>query len=265
MNPDISEFSYGYALTDELINWHGTRLTAAPVFPSLYQEGRTGGGYDVMLQRPGLPLFLQFKLSDCMVRKNAQEVKDGIFSTPYYRMHIRPTRHSEQHEMLLDLERTGTGNEAYYSAPAFHRPEELNDAYLRHEVRSRSLWIRPSVIGPLPDDRHHYVAFQIPGMPHFRSKPRKLDTKGDFEEFTSRVEVSYSEKGETALGKDNLNKLADSLKIITERCRDISKEYKRISDAQLKKIHPLDRIGFYAHIFMDCHLFIVREKQSYSR
>jgi len=32
MNPDISDFSYGYALTDELINWHGTTLTAARSF-----------------------------------------------------------------------------------------------------------------------------------------------------------------------------------------------------------------------------------------
>jgi hypothetical protein len=148
MKPDISEFSYGYALTDELIHWHGTSLTAAPVFPSLYQEGQTGGGYDVMLQRPGLPLFLQFKLSDCMIRSSAQEVQDGLFNVPYYRMHIRPARHSEQHEMLLDLE--SRGNEVYYLAPAFHTPEELNDSYLTHQVRARSLWLRPSIIGPLP-------------------------------------------------------------------------------------------------------------------
>ncbi len=68
MKPEMSEFSYGYALTDELIHWHGTSLTAAPIFPSLYQEGKSGGGYDVMLQRSGIPLFLQFKLADQMVR-----------------------------------------------------------------------------------------------------------------------------------------------------------------------------------------------------
>ena len=49
MKPNISEFIYGYALTSELISWHGTSITAAPVFPSLYQEGQAGGGYDVML------------------------------------------------------------------------------------------------------------------------------------------------------------------------------------------------------------------------
>jgi hypothetical protein len=86
MKPDISEFSYGYALTDELIHWHGTGITAVPIFPSLYDERQPGGGYDVKLDRGGIPLFLQFKLSDCMVRGTAQEVRSGSFSCPFYRI-----------------------------------------------------------------------------------------------------------------------------------------------------------------------------------
>jgi len=47
MTPDISEFSYGFALTHELIALAGEPLRAAPIFPSLIEEGRAGGGYDV--------------------------------------------------------------------------------------------------------------------------------------------------------------------------------------------------------------------------
>src|SRR5262249_39334530 len=47
------------------------------------------------------------KLAHCMVRNNASEARDGTLAVPYYRMHLRPARHSDQHEMLLDLERTG--------------------------------------------------------------------------------------------------------------------------------------------------------------
>jgi hypothetical protein len=259
LNPDISEFSYGYALTDELIHWHDTPLTAAPVFPSLYQEGQAGGGYDVKLQQPGLPLFLQFKLSHCMVRNNAQEAKDGIFATPFYRMHIRPARHSEQHEMLLDLE--NAGNNVYYSAPAFHTPEELNDAYLTHQVRTRSLWLRPSVIGPLPDDGWHHVAFQIPGTHHFCSKPRPMDTKGDFEEFTRWMEGSFRQRAKIALSKDALHQTADTIAEIATKRRDISYDSKRLFRAELERRHPLDQIAFYSHVFLDCQLFIVSEKQ----
>ncbi len=130
MTPNISEFSYGYALTEELIKGFGKSITSAPVFPSLYQEGKTGGGWDVKLDKGGIPLFLQFKLSHFMKNANANERKNGTFSSPYYRMHIRPITHSKQHELLLDLE--NTGNVVYYSAPGFHEPDELNDAYLNN-------------------------------------------------------------------------------------------------------------------------------------
>jgi hypothetical protein len=259
LRPDISEFSYGYALTEELIHWHGTELTAAPLFPSLYQEGQEGGGYDLMLERPGIPLFLQFKLSDCMVRNTAKEVKGGILSTPCYRMHIRPARHSQQHEMLLDLE--NDGNEVYYCAPAFHSPEELNNAYLNHQVRNRSLWLRPSFIGPLMDDRDHHVSFKIPGVHHFFSQPRKLESKGDFSEFTRKTGAAYRQKSKSALSDNRLAELADSLRIITEKRRDIHRDSKRSTDIELQTRHPIERIIFYARVFMDCQVFLVSEKQ----
>jgi len=258
MKPDISEFSYGYALTDELINWHGTSLTAAPVFPSLYQEGQAGGGYDVMLQRPGLPLFLQFKLSHCMVRRTAQEVIDGIFQPPFYRMKVRPARHSDQHEMLLDLE--NAGNEVYYSAPAFHTPDEFNEAYLLHQVKARSLWIRPSQIGPLPDGRDHHVAFLLGSTPHFCSKPRPLKTSGNLEEFEHSIERSYKEKSSTSLERNVLEHTANFLSEIAEKRRDISFESKRDARVRLANRHPLERIAFYSQVFLDSQLFIVRER-----
>lgn len=65
MQPDISEFSYGYALTEEFIFRSGMPLRAAPLFPSLLSEGKTGGGFDVSIPFVGYPLFLQFKLSHC--------------------------------------------------------------------------------------------------------------------------------------------------------------------------------------------------------
>ena len=61
MRPNISEFSYGYALTNELINLHGIGTSTGPVCPSLYDEGKSGGGWDVKLNSGGVPLFLQFK------------------------------------------------------------------------------------------------------------------------------------------------------------------------------------------------------------
>jgi hypothetical protein len=86
----FSEFSYGYCLTEDLVVGQNMPLTAAPVFPSLIEEGQTGVGYDVRFDRPGTPLFLQFKLVHQMVKANAKEAKQGHFQPPFYRMHLAP-------------------------------------------------------------------------------------------------------------------------------------------------------------------------------
>lgn len=156
MVPDISEFSYGFALTRELIALTGD-LKAAPVFPSLIAEGKKGGGYDVNLDIPGFPLFIQFKRSECMVRRTARETRSPMnFATPFYRMKIAERSRSAQHEMLLDLD--GGPNEVFYAAPLFHTVEELNKAYLANSVSAQSCYVRPSKIGKLDGEAHH-VAF----------------------------------------------------------------------------------------------------------
>jgi hypothetical protein len=53
VTPDISEFSYGFALTQELISAADPPVRAAPILPSLIKEGRTAGGYDAHLDIPG--------------------------------------------------------------------------------------------------------------------------------------------------------------------------------------------------------------------
>ncbi len=155
MKPMISEFSYGYALTEELARGIVGRLIGAPIFPSLYQEGQPGGGYDVQLPRRGAPLFLQFKLSHYMNRSTAAEW--DAYSSPYYRIYLRARRHSSQHDLLQQWE--ARGYEVYYAAPIFHTSEELDAAYRTRLVFDKSAFFRPNDIGPLPDDDEHYVVF----------------------------------------------------------------------------------------------------------
>ena len=258
MHPNISEFSYGFAVTDELIYWHGTSITAAPVFPSLYQEGQQGGGYDVMIQRDGIPLFLQFKLSYCMVRQYAREAHLGLLPLPYYRMYLRPAKHSNQHEMLLDLETAG--NEVYYSAPAFHQSWELNEAYLKHIVISRSEWIRPWFIGPLPDDDEHYIAFKQPNSLVFCSEPKRIQGKYGYDDFKNTVLSRVEKEGKVALKIDNLSKLANTIAEISQKRIDIPPKVQESTREELRKRHPLAQIAFYALTYLDTQLFIVQGK-----
>ena len=159
MKPQISEFSYGFALTNELVGW--MPLSVAPIFPSLIEEGKVGGGYDVKLDSPGVPLFLQFKRSHCMTRRSAREYKavsasGGNLNIPYYRFPITEAPISDQHEMLMELD-DGL-NMVFYAAPRFHQLSEINAAWNTTSVVNRSIFISPNSIGTL-DDKSHAVAF----------------------------------------------------------------------------------------------------------
>lgn len=82
METRLTEFSYGYCVTEELANGSGTGLKAAPYFPSLYAEGKKGGGFDVKI---GSALFLQFKLCEEMRRRTALETQRGLLQPPFFR------------------------------------------------------------------------------------------------------------------------------------------------------------------------------------
>jgi hypothetical protein len=153
MIPQISEFSYGFALTNEIAAWAPLKL--APIFPSLIEEGKKGGGYDVKLDMPGVPLYLQFKRGYRMTRRTANEVKqyNKRLKIPFHRFYITDSGTSDQHTMLLALD--DGKNDVYYAAPRFDRIVEINAAWAAKEVAERSIFIRPQVIGELDDEMHH--------------------------------------------------------------------------------------------------------------
>jgi hypothetical protein len=256
MHPDISEFSYGYALTETLISASPTPIRAAPIFPSLIEEGSPGGGYDVQIPFPGTPLFLQFKLSHCMVRDTAAEAQKGIFSTPYYRMHLRPTKHSQQHPMLLALEATGAA--VFYAAPRFHTPSELNDAYTTRQVVHRSILIQPSRIGALPDDEDHYVAFKTGYAIYVCSdKPRQIADSTDNREFIEGLGKAFGNSSRLERNRDSVSDWADRLDDIV---RDHRWYIEWITDQRLDALRdggPLARFSYLARTFFGCNVVLV--------
>ncbi len=183
MTPEISEFSYGFALTNELVGW--TPLNAAPIFPSLIEEGKADGGYDVKFDKPGAPLFLQFKRSDCMKYRSAREIKKyGLPLVPdFYRFPITARKKSFQHTSLVTLD-DGI-NEVFYVAPRFHKHSEINDAWAKQKVAERSVFVPPSAIGLIYDDDAHYVSFDE-NRTFFCSEPKEIDALS-IEDLRSRL------------------------------------------------------------------------------
>lgn len=172
MVPEISEFSYGYALISELIALFGLKSAGAPEFSTQYAEGKKGGGWDVKL--PVIPIYIQIKRSDIMVRRTASE-SSKFANFPFYRFHIHRRNLSAQHQLLLDLETAR--NVVLYAAPGFSKSNELHKCYVNDEVIKHSIFIKPSSIGPLKDDKNHCVSFQTnPSLAYFCSEPRKIET-----------------------------------------------------------------------------------------
>lgn len=215
MKPQISEFSYGFALTNELVGW--AELSAAPVFPSLLEEGKAGGGYDVKLERPGVPLYLQFKRSEFLTRRSGREAREiekigGTIGIPYYRFAVTEAAISDQHELLLALD--VAPNFVFYAAPRFHRLDEINEAWHQNTVASRSQFVAPQVIGSLSTGRHA-VAFDGRAI-WVCSEPRRI------EGLSSRDlanKLSEALKADPRPLGDKLSEISQELRAAEERGR----------------------------------------------
>jgi len=256
VKPDISEFSFGYAITESLIRNSPFPLQAAPLFPSLVQEGRAGG-YDVRIPFSGFPLFLQFKLSDCMVRNSAYESQQGVLYPNFYRMHLRPTRYSQQHPMLLDLE--ADGNAVYYVAPIFHTNNKLNQTYLNDRMVECSLFIRPSEIGRLPDDNNHHISFKQSGSIYFCSKPKKIRERNEKEDFWHQLYELKRENGKIDGSEESIKQLLEKLLSVVEKHRYHLAWFKRPEEfSKLIQMPPLFQIGYITRSILECELFVVQ-------
>lgn len=258
---DFSEFSYGYALTENLITWTGMQLTAAPVFPSLIAEGQTGGGYDLNLKSSGIALFLQFKLSKCIRSRRATEYQKGQMTVPFYRMALRP-RTSRQHELLLDLEKVAAW--VYYVAPAFDTLADLNDAYLSREVLLRSIMVAPSAIGRLPDNKSHHVAYEefLPSSGQakavFCSTPRPIHVILN-DELVRNLTSHLPEAPHIEHTMERLQ--IEMLQIVQAEMSGT--EYHSLRNLTL--LSPLYQVAYLSHVYFGCEMYLVRRMPSTAR
>lgn len=253
----FSEFSYGYCLTEDLIVGQDTTLTAAPVFPSLIEEGQQGVGYDVRLDRPGIPLFLQFKLVHQMVRGTANEAKKGHFQVPFYRMHLRSS--ANQHQSLLSLEQAG--NAVFYVAPGFHTIADLDAAYKEHQVWNRSFRIRPISIGPIFDDEAHHVTFEQPteSWRLYSQVPSKAGRAPTTDEIAASLLHKIAEHGERNLRQQIEHLDAGFFEIVNAQNRE-RKSRERIDIRGLEEIDALRRVAYVARQFFDCQMLFVTRR-----
>ncbi len=153
MKPEFSEFSFGFALSYEIMNGLQPQITGVPLFPSLVQEAELG--WDVNFKPTGWPLFLQFKLSDHMQRSRARYW--SLYGSPYFSIAIRRRDHSQQHNLLKAL--ATFEPEVYYAAPAFYREADFNTAFVSNTMTVQTMFIPLASLPSLDDDDQHHVTF----------------------------------------------------------------------------------------------------------
>lgn len=194
MKVGYTEFSFGYAFTENLIRRSATAPAGAPVFPNLVQEATLG--YDVRIDFPAVPLFLQYKLPELMTRASAFEIANSLcpgLTLEFFRIALMRRDVSDQHRHLIDWETRYPG-QVFYAAPCLRDCPAFNNAYNAASVASRSVLFSPAQIGPLPDDKVHTIAYK-PGLSYgyFCSEPRQIEAE-TFEGLTARLSQKFKDK-----------------------------------------------------------------------
>lgn len=178
MKLGYTEFSFGYAFTENLIRSSAGRPKGAPIFPNLVQEAQLG--YDVRIDFPACPIFFQYKLPELMVRDTATEIANhklaGI-KVPFFRMPLMRRDLSNQHRRLMELENRYP-NAVFYATPRIRNVDRFNTAYNGAKVHRKSVFFSPMDIGPLPDNKQHTIAYRS-GLYHawLYSDPRQIPAK----------------------------------------------------------------------------------------
>jgi hypothetical protein len=120
-------------------------------------------GCDVMFDRRGAALLLQFKLGEMLQRFRRPDptTPPPVLNKPFWRFSIDTAEQDGQYDLLLKAEQDG--GEVYYTAPRFTGWDEYAGAFEDRKVLERSLLIRPAEIdnklaaNGQPDGRHRII------------------------------------------------------------------------------------------------------------
>jgi hypothetical protein len=258
MRTDFSEFSFGYALVEEFANSFRPSITAAPIFPSLIEEGSDGGGYDVKFELPGVPLLIQFKRPDVMLTAKSMEIRDHKLplASPFYRFHIRSSGKSKQHDLLLDHD-NGT-KLVYYASPCFYQIHDFDSYYFQQSVIDNTIFVRPQDIGPLSADPHHLAYDSTNTAWRFSDQPSRVHGtilgRGIEDDFRARLKEDRRPFGEGPL-KEAVISIENSL---SRRGISTVSSGPRLEGLTGRK-RELARFSELSQIYLGAQAFVIQE------
>lgn len=173
----ISEFSFGFAFLHEQTVQNWPNIVAAPVLPSLKREAQEG--WDAHLPTQGIDYYYQFKLSDYLERSNAKFIREGIYSSPYYRISLHRRNQSAQHNRLKA--HSARNPHTYYVTPEVRTKAQFDRAFQMRRVTENTRLIPVVDCDEIHDNEQHYITFQPGGprwTPHSEFRWRKNSVPG---------------------------------------------------------------------------------------
>ena len=236
MKRKISEYSYGFALTHELTTHYGGLFAAATALPA----------EDAAF---GLPLFLQFKVSEQMRRRTSAEAK--LLKLPYYRFTPPRRSHSDQHRLLLEL--AAQGFAVYYAAPLFYEVAVLNQAFFTRSLAEHSFFVAPGEIGNWTDNEDHRVAFGAEAA-YFCPEQRPLTEAFRGGDLAAFIAAATAQKEFQPVNEAFFGQLTDGLLSI------IRQQHLFADPADSLREHEMSLPVFAAYLartFFDCELLIL--------
>ena len=188
MGPDFSEFSYGFAFTQEYIS-RNPGLVKAPELPSLIDEAQKG--FDLKLDYLGHAKFFQFKLSAYMDRRGT--LHWCHHKEPHFRVRISTkskNRRPSQHTVLKRLSKKEQN--VLYVAPRFHSQAQFDRFYRDEKITTNSLWAPLRSLPCEPENETHYMTFTTnQNKPDWHSEKTELTGEFTAEEHYAMTDERY--------------------------------------------------------------------------
>lgn len=252
MKRKVSEFAYGFVLTHELVRRYGYWPTDQPL-PGTEKKRRKAKADDEPEAVPrGFPLLLQFKASEYMKRKNAGESK--LVGLPYFRFPIYRKTQSNQHQLLVELEKRGFT--VFYATPKMHEAVNLNGAFFDGRVVDHSLFVSPGDIGELPDNQNHRVVFSGATRDvYFCPKPRRLERAIHGEHFAEAIQKLLATREPEQLDDYCFHRLASEMVSLVSPNRRIFDELSRGKFEMTAATFA----NYLARTLFDCELLVIPE------
>jgi hypothetical protein len=254
MKRKVSEFAYGFVLTHELVRGNGYLPTDVPLPGTEKKRKKAKAEDDAEVAPPkGYPLFLQFKASEYMKRKNAGESK--LVGLPYFRFPIYRKTQSNQHQLLVELEKRGCL--VYYATPKMHEAVNLNGAFFDGRVVAHTLFVSPGDIGDVTDNQNHRVVFSGTTKDvYFCPKPRKLERAIHGEDFADTMPQILDTREPEVLDDYCFHRLASEMVSLVSPNRRIFDELSRGKF----EMTPATFANYLARTLFDCELLVIPAK-----